>query len=88
MNPRKEYALIFLIFFCIPILAYVGIKSFLYAKNNSTEEIVQKVEQVLTVKSDPTSLLFVGDIMLDRTIRKDGELYGYTNLFSCLKEEQ
>lgn len=39
------------------------------------------------VPQEPISLLFIGDIMLDRTIRKDGELYGYKNLFSCLEEE-
>lgn len=31
-------------------------------------------------------ILFVGDIMLDRTIRKVGEELGYSRIFACLKE--
>ncbi|MBI5134258.1 MAG: CapA family protein [Candidatus Taylorbacteria bacterium] len=33
-----------------------------------------------------TKILFVGDIMLDRTLRKIGESRGYDHLFSCAKD--
>jgi poly-gamma-glutamate synthesis protein (capsule biosynthesis protein) len=90
MSPRKEYFLILLISIGIPLLSYSI--AYPYFKNEEptaliTEQISQKFTKDASQNEEPISLLFVGDIMLDRTIRKDGELYGYTNLFSCLQDE-
>ncbi|MEY4440718.1 MAG: hypothetical protein RLY49_344 [Candidatus Parcubacteria bacterium] len=88
MKPKKELILIFLVAFFIPLILYVSFETFLYSKSQPQKQnMVQTLEEKIKLKSKPVSLLFVGDIMLDRTIRKDGEQYGYANLFSCLKEE-
>jgi poly-gamma-glutamate synthesis protein (capsule biosynthesis protein) len=87
VSGKKEYFIILLFSIGIPLCTY-PIASYYFSKNNTDEisplPIIQKEKKT---KSEPVSLLFVGDIMLDRTIRKDGELYGYSNLFSCLEEE-
>jgi gamma-polyglutamate biosynthesis protein CapA len=89
MNPKKEYLLIFLFSVGISLISYVISYSYL-EKKSIEENSIEKVPQLKTdskSESKTTSLLFVGDIMLDRTIRKDGESQGYKNLFSCLKDE-
>lgn len=45
-------------------------------------KILEKIE-----KSNEIKVLFVGDMMFDRTIRKIGEKEGYEKVFSCLSEE-
>ena len=88
MSPKKEYFVILFVSIVIPFVSYFIFYS--YFKNSDTqisEEIVEKVSALVTPPSTQASLLFVGDIMLDRTIRKDGELYGYKNLFACLENE-
>lgn len=37
-------------------------------------------------KPDSIKILFLGDMMLDRTIRTKGEISGYDYLFSCMKD--
>jgi poly-gamma-glutamate synthesis protein (capsule biosynthesis protein) len=88
MSPKKEYFLILLVSIGTPLIVYFSIVS--YFKN--TDSMEEKKESLLQriqtpVESKTISLLFVGDIMLDRTIRKDGEQYGYANLFACLEHE-
>lgn len=89
MPGKKEYFLILLVLIGIPLLSYSI--SYSYFKNNSQESFnfSKTTEQIKNIvkQNEPISILFIGDIMLDRTIRKDGELYGYSNLFSCLKDE-
>jgi len=86
MSPRKEFFLILFISFAIPMLAYPVVYSFFQNNEEYVENVSASLEE-LQKTPEPISLLFVGDIMLDRTIRADGEVYGYANLFSCLAEE-
>lgn len=87
MSRKKEYFLI--LFFSIVVTIFSYLISSYYFKNNFPE---QEFENIPFIKKEkkvlkPISILFVGDIMLDRTIRKDGEKYGYENLFACLKKD-
>ncbi len=86
MSPKVEYMLILAFSIGIPICGYVFASSYLNSNSRSVafESIAQ---QETPTSTEPVSLLFIGDIMLDRTIRKDGEVKGYANLFACLAEE-
>ena len=88
MNPKKEYILIFLFSLGISLISYVLSYSYLENKRSKENIYTESPQQKTNPKSEPqiASLLFVGDIMLDRTIRKDGEVYGYKNLFACLED--
>lgn len=85
MNQRAEFALILAVSFVLPIASFFIFSSYFeqkYAWPDS--QLATFVEKKKT--AEPISLLFVGDIMLDRTIRKDGEAQGYEELFSCLPD--
>ena len=86
MNPKATYILVVVLSIVLPILLYFFIVSSF--KNNTaqnTENEYNPLGLSSSIEKEPVKLLFVGDIMLDRTIRKDGEQYGYSNLFSCLE---
>lgn len=86
MKVKREYIFIVLTFFLIPLGIYIGFSFFQKEKPNQvTTETFENQKQAPVL--EPISFLFVGDIMLDRTIKKDGEAYGYDSLFSCLKKE-
>lgn len=71
------------------ILLLPSLFEFFYFKNlnsNSTN-FKDNLPELNILKDEKFSILFVGDIMLDRTIRKDGEAQGYEELFSCLTNE-
>lgn len=91
MTFRRETFFIFILSFLTPFFFYQiwTWSSFLLEENisNAQGKITERIIQVIEPKPEPFSILFVGDIMLDRTIRKDGEVYGYDSLFSCLKDE-
>jgi gamma-polyglutamate biosynthesis protein CapA len=92
MNPKIKYTLIVVCTFCIAIISYFLIDIFLNTKQSTAKtDIVSFTEKINPfqepkIEQEPIKLLFVGDIMLDRTIRKDGEQYGYEKLFECLAE--
>lgn len=87
MSRKKEYLIILLFSIGIPLCGYFIASSY-FSENYSEEiSILNFTQKENKKESEPISFLFVGDIMLDRTIRKDGEVYGYSNLFSCLEEE-
>jgi poly-gamma-glutamate synthesis protein (capsule biosynthesis protein) len=80
----KKYAVLILILLSISFALF-----YFFKKKSSTiiePAIISIIKKEIQIQ-EPISLLFVGDIMLDRTIRKDGEAYGYENLFSCLANE-
>ncbi len=85
----KKYIFLILIFISLVFVLYY----FLHNSVNKQIEpgLISSIKREIQVQEvqqeKPISLLFIGDIMLDRTIRKDGELYEYVNLFSCLKDE-
>ena len=85
MNPKAEFALILAVSFALPIMSYLFFSSYLTAKFATADSIstfIPRKEKPV----EPITLLFVGDIMLDRTIRLDGENQGYKELFSCIPE--
>lgn len=92
-----EYVCAVALVFCLPWAGYMAINYFVSTNSNTTQvasqaHITNQLSQdSIEVSSQPTArpikLLFVGDIMLDRTIRKDGERIGYQNLFACLEEK-
>jgi gamma-polyglutamate biosynthesis protein CapA len=87
MNPKAEYVLILAVAVILPLASYFFFTTYFTAYITSANSGIATFiprENREGHNNDPISLLFVGDIMLDRTIRKDGEQYGYTELFSCL----
>ncbi len=85
MNPKAELAFIFTIAFVLPIACFFMFSSYFDQKYAlSATQFATYIQKEKT--AEPISLLFVGDIMLDRTIRKDGEAQGYAELFSCLPD--
>jgi poly-gamma-glutamate synthesis protein (capsule biosynthesis protein) len=88
MSPKKEYLLIFLFSLGISLISYWAAHSYLNNKKGEENTNIKIPQTKIGIESKPQtlSLLFVGDIMLDRTIRKDGETYGYKNLFACLQD--
>lgn len=89
MTPKKEFIFILSLSFLMPVILYALFVFYTpasFTKDANTRIQIQDIPSVFK-KEEPTSILFVGDIMLDRTIRKDGENYGYSNLFSCLQDE-
>lgn len=87
MSAKAEFIFILCIAIGFPVLTYPLAYSFFQKPNPESMEDVMYVPVAHEEISKPVSLLFIGDIMLDRTIRKNGEVQGYSNLFSCLKEE-
>lgn len=89
MLDKKGYLYIFLILVSIILMIYFGVPSDFEKNTVASVSDISFYQKIFSSEenSKPTSLLFVGDIMLDRTIRKDGELYGYENIFACLEEE-
>lgn len=85
MFAKKEFTLIFIFSFLIVFILYFSLYSEKPQKI-SIKEVVSELKKE-EPPQDPIQLFFVGDIMLDRTIRKDGELYGYNKLFSCLEKD-
>lgn len=90
MSKKKEFFLIVAFSFFLPIISYIIAEGFFSKITTANYESTNAIENIPKVKASdqkPISLLFVGDIMLDRTIRKNGEMYTYQKLFSCLEEE-
>lgn len=84
MSPKAEYAAIMFVSAVLPIATFLLANPYfdtLYTFAEPTTRFIWTPDS-----SRPISILFVGDIMLDRTIRKDGEAQGYKELFSCLPE--
>lgn len=92
MNPKTKYILIVVCTFCITIVSYFLIDLFLKTKQSTAKANIPSFAEKINpfkepeIEKVPIKILFVGDIMLDRTIRKDGEQYGYEKLFECLAE--
>ncbi len=89
MSRIIEYILVVALAILVPIIGYFFIIP-LFTIDEVNEVVVTETLNPFDTEleqSEPIKLLFVGDIMLDRTIRKDGEIYGYSNLFSCLEEQ-
>lgn len=88
MTKKAEYFFAVLLSILVPIALYflVGFMLAEKLKSNSIEQSVASEVGIRKKDESPIRLLFLGDIMLDRTIRKDGERYGYDNLFSCLAD--
>ncbi len=87
MSTKAEYVLILLFSIGIPLLSYPFVYTHIQKIFLSPEEPSFSLVHPTKPSSQPLSLLFVGDIMLDRTIRLNGEIDGYDKLFSCLKDE-
>lgn len=89
MSGKKDFFNIFLLSLSVVLFLYASIYFFISQINTKDiDQISFEIPVLLEKKNiEPISLLFVGDIMLDRTIRKDGESTTYSNLFSCLTEE-
>lgn len=87
MVRKKEYLFIFIMTFVFTFLLYFFISTHLESSNKKIiEEVASEFKEKKPIEK-AIRLFFVGDIMLDRTIRKDGELYGYQTLFVCLKKD-
>lgn len=87
MVRKKEYLFIFIITFLVTFLLYFFTVTYLESSNKKTiKEVVSEFKEEKVIEKT-IRLFFVGDIMLDRTIRKDGELYGYQTLFACLEKD-
>lgn len=52
-----------------------------------TKNTIPQKEIIIPKPLKPIHLFFIGDIMLDRNIRSDGEILGYEKLFACLSDE-
>lgn len=89
MLGKKGYLYIFLILTSIVLLTYFVVPPDFEKNTVASLSDISFYQKIFSPEenSKPISLLFVGDIMLDRSIRKDGELYGYENIFACLEEE-
>jgi poly-gamma-glutamate synthesis protein (capsule biosynthesis protein) len=86
MNPKVEFIVIVSLSFFIPVAGYIFASSYIEERFYSPETIAQYIYDNSRPDPEPIKLLFVGDIMLDRTLRKDGEQQGYAELFSCLPD--
>ncbi len=92
MSAKAEFILILILSFGTPLITYPFAYSYFaidYDIENESTPSAQSLasSQQMFQKTEPLSLLFVGDIMLDRTIRLNGDDLGYESLFSCLKDE-
>jgi poly-gamma-glutamate synthesis protein (capsule biosynthesis protein) len=83
MKPKVEFAVIASLSFFIPFAGYIFASPYIEERFYSPENIAQYIYDDSN-EEGVAKLLFVGDIMLDRSIRKDGEQKGYSELFSCL----
>ena len=88
MSRKAQYILVVASSILIPIFGYFLITTFFNTQTLTEIPVVRDINPVEAPVelSEPIKLLFVGDIMLDRTIRKDGEEYGYDELFACLEK--
>ncbi len=87
MSAKAEYILILLFSIGIPLVSYPFASTYMQKLSFYPEEKSFSFIPHTEAPSEPLSLLFIGDIMLDRTIRLNGETYGYDKLFSCLKDD-
>ena len=87
MSMLKNFFIIIIVFTILTSSIFFGF--YFFIEKNPQEIKSQTILSFSEGVKDAQSikLLFVGDIMLDRTIRKDGERYGYKNLFACLEEK-
>lgn len=86
MNRKTTYIFVVMLSITLPIVFYFLILFILNTRTTQTTEAEYNPFGITEeIEKEPVKLLFIGDIMLDRTIRKDGERYGYSNLFSCLE---
>lgn len=80
----KKYVILILILISVFFIFYFFFET--KADINIEPTISSTLKKQVPIQ-ETISLLFIGDIMLDRSIRKDGVLYSYENLFSCLADE-